>query len=92
MFKRPAFPFLLLQSFGGKRGAWRPSCRLHLVVMMKVGAPEAVTPFCARFHWADKLIGAALPFSVLRSGFALAAVAAGLSESLCTVRGGASFR
>ena len=41
------------------------------------GAPEAVTPFCARFRWAVKYLGAGLPFSVLRLGFALATVAAG---------------
>ena len=33
------------------------------------GAPEAVTPFCTSFSWSVNLIGAALPFSVLRSGF-----------------------
>ena len=50
-------------------------------------ASEAVTPFCARFRWAVKLIGAALPFSVLRSGFALATVAAGFFLTLCVQSG-----
>ena len=44
-------------------------------------------PFCARFCWAVKLLGAALPLSVLRSGFALATVAAGFFLTLCVQSG-----
>ena len=40
------------------------------------GAPEAVTPFCARFHWVVKLFGVCIAMFCLGVGFALAPVAA----------------
>ena len=72
MFKSPRFLFCRFSPLGGSE--------VQAAVMPPApggydggfGAPEAVTPFCARFRWAAKLFGVCVAVFCLGVGFALA--------------------